>query len=143
MSAQITLNWKQDSTFETLLDGHTISIDTSAENGGNDAGVRPKALMLVALAGCSGLDVASLFKKMRVRFESLSIDVKAEMTDGVPAVYTSFDVTYQVTGNQEDSAKIEKAIRLSQEKYCGVSIMMRKIGPITYKIFLNGNLLES
>ena len=65
MSAQITLNWTKDSTFETLLDGHKVTIDTTAENGGNNEGPRPKALMLVALAGCSAMDVISLFLKMR------------------------------------------------------------------------------
>lgn len=56
MSAQITLNWTKDSTFETLLDGHKVTIDTTAENGGNNEGPRPKALMLVALAGCSAME---------------------------------------------------------------------------------------
>ena len=73
MSAQITLNWTKDSTFETLLDGHKVTIDTTAENGGNNEGPRPKALMLVALAGCSAMDVISLFLKMRVRFDKISI----------------------------------------------------------------------
>ena len=54
MSAQITLDWKKDSTFETQMDGHTVTIDTSKEDGGTGSGVRPKALMLVAMAGCSG-----------------------------------------------------------------------------------------
>ena len=57
MSAQITLDWKKDSTFETQMDGHTVTIDTSKEDGGTGSGVRPKALMLVALAGCSGVNV--------------------------------------------------------------------------------------
>ena len=62
MSAQITLNWTKDSTFETLLDGHKVTIDTTAENGGNNEGPRPKALMLVALAGCS---VATTWPSLR------------------------------------------------------------------------------
>ena len=142
MSAQITLDWKKDSTFETQMDGHTVTIDTSKEDGGTGSGVRPKALMLIAMAGCSGVDVISLFKKMRVRFDKLSIDVKAETSDTIPMLYTAFDVTYHVTGNTEDSARIEKAIRLSQEKYCGVALMMKKIGPITYRILLNGTELN-
>lgn len=142
MSAQISLNWKKDSTFETVLDGHTVTIDTSKENGGNGEGVRPKALMLVSLAGCSGLDVVSLFRKMRVHFESLSIHVTAEMSDQIPAIYTAFHVTYQVSAHTDDSVKIEKAIRLSQEKYCGVALMMRKIAPISYEITLNGSVLN-
>lgn len=109
MPAQITLDWKKDSTFETQLDGHTVSIDTSKEDGGTDSGVRPKALMLVAMAGCSGVDVISLFKKMRVRFEKLSIDVKAETSDTIPMLYTAFDVTYHVTGNADDSAPDRKS----------------------------------
>ncbi|WP_455638098.1 OsmC family protein [Parabacteroides sp.] len=142
MSAQIILKWKKDTTFETELNGHPITIDTSVENGGNDEGPRPKALMLVAMAGCTGMDVAPLFRKMRVRFESLSIEVTAEMSDGIPALYTSFHVTYHVTADPADSAKILKAVRLSQEKYCGVTLMMKKIAPVSWEIILNGTPLN-
>ena len=141
MSAQITLDWKKDSTFETQMDGHTVTIDTSKEDGGTGSCVRPKALMLVALAGCSGVNVISLFKKMRIGFEKLSIDVKAETTDTVPMLYSAFFITFHVTGKAEESARIEKAIRLSQE-YCGVSAMMKKIGPVTHRILLNGSELN-
>ena len=142
MSAQITLKWKKDSTFETELNGHPIVIDTSVENGGNDEGPRPKALMLVALAGCTGMDVAPLLRKMRVRFESLSIEITAGTSDGVPMVYTDFLVTYYIAGNPADSAKILKAVRLSQEKYCGVTLMMKKIAPVHWQIILNGTPLN-
>lgn len=142
MSAQITLKWKKDSTFETELNGHPVIIDTAVENGGNDEGPRPKALMLVALAGCTGMDVAPLFRKMRVRFESLSIDVTAGTSDGIPMVYTDFHVTYRVTGNPADSTKILKAIRLSQEKYCGVTLMMKKVAPVTWSVILNDTPLD-
>ena len=94
MSAQITLNWEKDLTFETLLDGHKVTIDRDMENGGNDEGPRPKALMLVALAGCSAMDVIPLFNKMRVRFEKVSIDVKAESSDTIPMVYIPHDLPY-------------------------------------------------
>lgn len=142
MPAQITLDWKKDSTFETSLNGHKLTIDTTVENGGNNEGPRPKALMLVALAGCTGMDVAPLFRKMRVHFDSLSIDVSAETSEGTPIVYTAFHVTYHVTASTDDSDKIIKAIRLSQEKYCGVTLMMKKIAPVTYEILLNGTLLN-
>lgn len=137
MSTQITLKWKKDTTFETELNGHPIIIDTSVENGGNDEGPRPKALMLVALAGCTGMDVAPLFRKMRVRFEALSINITAETSDGIPMVYTSFHVTYHVAARPEDSKKILKAVRLSQEQYCGVTMMMKKIAPVSWEIILN------
>ncbi|WP_102408292.1 OsmC family protein [Parabacteroides bouchesdurhonensis] len=142
MSVKITLKWKKDSTFETELNGHPITIDTSIENGGNDEGPRPKALMLIALAGCTGMDVAPLFRKMRIHFDNLSIDVTAETSDGIPMVYTAFQVTYHVTADPADSNKIIKAVRLSQEKYCGVTLMMKKIAPVTWQIILNNTLLN-
>lgn len=141
MPAQITLNWTKDLTFDTLLDGHKVTIDKNLDNGGNNEGPRPKALMLVALAGCSAMDVVPLFHKMRVRFDSLSIDVTAETTDTIPMVYTSFHMTYHIQGEINDAAKMRKAIRLSQETYCGVGLMMKKIGPITYDILLNDKLI--
>lgn len=113
------------------------------ENGGNDEGPRPKALMLVALAGCSAMDVIPLFNKMRVRFEKVSIDVKAESSDTIPMVYTAFHMTYHIQGNKEDAAKIDKAIRLvSKKNIAGVGLMMKKIAPITYEILLNGEPLK-
>lgn len=142
MSARITLNWKKETTFETMLDGHSVVVDTAVGNGGRNEGPRPKALMLVALAGCSGMDVVPLFKKMRVRFESVSIDVTAETSDGIPMVYTAFHMIYHIQAHEEDRAKVEKAIRLSQDKYCGVALMMKKIAPVTYQIILNGTLLN-
>ena len=141
MAAHISLQWTAGSTFETLLDGHKVTIDRATGQGGNDEGPRPKALMLVALAGCSAMDVISLFQKMRVRFTSIAIDVEAETSDTTPMVYTAFHVTYRIEGDTGDGNKIAKAIRLSQETYCGVAIMMRKIGPITYEISLNGTPL--
>lgn len=138
MSARITLNWVKDTTFETRLDGHPLTIDTAVEKGGNDEGPRPKALMLVALAGCTGMDVAPLFRKMRIRFESLSIEVDAETSDGIPMLYTSFHIAYHVKGETADGPKILKAIALSQDKYCGVSMMMKKIAPVSWSATLNG-----
>ena len=78
---------------------------------------------------------------MRIGFEKLSIDVKAETTDTVPMLYSAFFITFHVTGKAEESTRIEKAIRLSQE-YCGVSAMMKKIGPVTHRILLNGSELN-
>ena len=90
--------------------------------------------MLVALAGCSAMDVIPLFNKMRVRFEKVSIDVKAESSDTIPMVYTAFHMTYHIQGNKEDAAKIDKGDpACRKEKYCGVGLMMKKIAPITYE----------
>lgn len=139
MASAITLKWKNNTTFESVIDGHKLSIDTSVDMGGNDEGPRPKVLMLLSLAGCSGLDIASLFHKMRVVPERLEIEVSGELSDTIPAVFTSFHIAYRVWGNENDRNKMIKAIRLSEEKYCGVAVMYRKIGAVTYDIFINDN----
>ena len=142
MASTITLKWKNNTTFESVIDGHKLSIDTSVDMGGNDEGPRPKVLMLLSLAGCSGLDIASLFHKMRVVADRLEIEVSGELSDAVPAIYTSFHIVYRVWGKDDDRDKIIKAIRLSEEKYCGVAVMYRKIGAVTYDIFINDNKIS-
>ena len=142
MASTITLKWKNNTTFESVIDGHKLSIDTSVDMGGNDEGPRPKVLMLLSLAGCSGLDIASLFHKMRVVADRLEIEVSGELSDTVPAIYTSFHIVYRVWGKDDDRDKIIKAIRLSEEKYCGVAVMYRKIGAGTYDIFINDNKIS-
>ncbi|HIU55014.1 MAG TPA: OsmC family protein [Candidatus Gallibacteroides avistercoris] len=142
MASTITLKWKNNTTFESVIDGHKLSIDTSVDMGGNDEGPRPKVLMLLSLAGCSGLDIASLFHKMRVVADRLEIEVSGELSDTVPAIYTSFHIVYRVWGKDDDRDKIIKAIRLSEEKYCGVAVMYRKIGAVTYDIFINDNKIS-
>ena len=142
MASTITLEWKNNTTFESVIDGHKLAIDTSVDMGGNDEGPRPKVLMLLSLAGCSGLDIASLFRKMRVVADRLEIEVSGELSDTVPAVFTSFHIVYRVWGKESDRDKIIKAIRLSEEKYCGVAVMYRKIGAVTYDIFINDNKIS-
>ena len=142
MASTITLKWKNNTTFESVIDGHKLSIDTSVDMGGNDEGPRPKVLMLLSLVGCSGLDIASLFHKMRVVADRLEIEVSGELSDTVPAIYTSFHIVYRVWGKDDDRDKIIKAIRLSEEKYCGVAVMYRKIGAVTYDIFINDNKIS-
>ena len=142
MASTITLKWRNNTTFESVIDGHKLSIDTSVDMGGNDEGPRPKVLMLLSLAGCSGLDIASLFHKMRVVADRLEIEVSGELSDTVPAIYTSFHIVYRVWGKDDDRDKIIKAIRLSEEKYCGVAVMYRKIGAVTYDIFINDNKIS-
>ncbi|HRX67106.1 MAG TPA: OsmC family protein, partial [Tenuifilaceae bacterium] len=76
----IHIEWQGDMKFETELDGHKLIIDAAPEVGGTDKGPRPKPLMLVALAGCTGMDVVSILKKMRVELEGLKVWVEAEQT---------------------------------------------------------------
>ena len=120
--------------FSTQLDGHLINIDTSHVNGGSDHGPRPKALMLVSLAGCTGIDVVDILNKMRVTFSNLTIKVAGELTSTIPQTYHTVTVTYTLKVKTEDQESVEKAIALSQDKYCGVSTMFRAFAKINVEV---------
>ncbi|MBP9016781.1 MAG: OsmC family protein [Paludibacteraceae bacterium] len=126
--------WRKDNIFDTDVDGHTITIDLGKEAGGEDAGPRPKKLLLVAAAGCSGLDVVPLLKKMRVELKGFDIQIEAQMSEEHPKQYTSMKVIYEFEGDNLPMEKLEKAVTLSYEKYCGVMAMYKKAIPISWEI---------
>lgn len=134
----VSINYKQQMHFTAQLDTYTLDMDAMPDNGGQDLGMRPKPLILVALAGCTGMDVASLAQKMRVPIENLTIDVSAEKSDNMPIVYTSVEVIYRFEAQNEHTAKIKKIVDMSQERYCGVAAMIRMICPLSYRIEING-----
>lgn len=117
-------------SFFTELDGHPINIDMSVDKGGADLGPRPKALMLVSLAGCTGLDVVMILNKKRVEYSNLKIAVEGELTETDPKIYHKVKISYSIKVAVKDKASVEKAISLSQEKYCGVSAMFRAFATI-------------
>ncbi len=130
----IKTNWRKNNIFDTNIDGHTITVDLAKEAGGDDAGPRPKKLVLVAAAGCTGMDVVSILRKMRIELKGFNIQIEAEMSEEHPKQYTSMKVIYEFEGNDLPREKLEKAVRLSFENYCGVMAMYKKAIPITYEI---------
>jgi putative redox protein len=120
--------------FTVDVNGHKIEIDTDEAGGGNNLGTRPKALMLVSLAGCTGFDVVSILNKMRVNFSDLSISVDGHLTESEPAIYDKVVINYTIKVSKEDEAKVEKAVKLSKEKYCGVSKMFDAFAEVSSKI---------
>ena len=132
----IDASWKGNMKFEAELDGHSVVVDATPEAGGEDAGPRPKKLMLVALAGCTGMDVVSLLKKMRVDFEDINIIVEGDVTEEHPKHYEKMHVIYKIKGKNLDIEKVKKAVDLSQEKYCGVSAVYKKAMEVSYEIIL-------
>jgi putative redox protein len=134
MKKQITLDYLNNMEFEADVDGHKITIDAPEESGGNDNGSRPKPLMMVALAGCTGMDVVSILKKMKVELEGLSIRVEGDMEEEPPKAYLSMHVVYDFKGKNLPMDKIQKAVDLSKDKYCGVSAVLKKAIEITYEI---------
>jgi len=136
MKHTVTTRWKENMEFESEIDSHAITIDAQAEHGGSGKGPSPKKLLLSALAGCTGMDVVSILKKMKVSFSSLSIQVDAQMTEDHPKHYSEFLITYNFTGTDADIDKLRKAIELSQDKYCGVSHMFRQFAKVNYDIIV-------
>ena len=137
MQTSTIASWKEGMAFELDLQGHRLTIDSAEDSGGKDRGPRPKGLLLAALAGCTGMDVVSLLKKMRMEFDSFAVQVEADSGEDHPRVYREIRIRYLLTGGRLERDKIEQAVRLSQEKYCGVSAMLRKSVPLTWEIVEN------
>lgn len=133
---KIEANLKGNMGFEMKLDGHNFITDASEEIGGNDLGPRPKQLLLVGLIGCTGIDVMSILKKMKVELEDLKIQVEADNTEEHPKVYENIHLTYVFKGKNLPRKNIEKAVFLSQEKYCGVTAMLKKVTSVTHDIVI-------
>ena len=125
--------WKEKMAFESQLGNHVVRMDTTPEMG-DDSGASPKQMLLAGLAGCTGMDVVSLLNKMRVPFTNFEMDIEADLTEEHPIVFSEIRLIYKFYGTDLDTAKVEKAVKLSQEKYCGVSAMLKKNSPIEYSI---------
>ena len=130
----VKAQWKNNIAFEATINNHSLMMDGDAAIGGHDSGMCPKPLMLAALAGCTGIDVVAMLNKMRVSFSDFNIDVTAEMNDEIPKVFTSFHITYTITVAATDREKVEKAVTLSDERYCGVSAMYKSFAVVTHAI---------
>jgi putative redox protein len=139
MKHKIESTWQGKMKFDAVVNGHHLTMDLSEEAGGENAGPRPKPLMLVALAGCTGLDVISLLKKMRQEVEYFNLVVEGDTEDDQPNAFVKMHIIYELRGKDLDAEKIEKAISLSMERYCGVSAVYRKaLIDITHEVRILG-----
>ena len=137
MKTSLNLNWIDGMAFESEVNGHKIVIDAVEEVGGKNRGPRPKPLMLLALAGCTGMDVVSILKKMRVELKDFSVEVEANSTEEHPKHYNEMKVIYKFWGEDLPLEKLEKAVNLSEERYCGVSAVYKKYVKMSYEILVN------
>ncbi len=134
MTNKIEVSWKGQMLFESVAPEGNVMIDAAPEVGGQGKGLRPKAMMLTALAGCSAMDIASLLKKMRAEVDDFKIEVEANLTEEHPKIYHKVKVTFRFYGKDFKKDKIEKAVNLSEERYCGVMEMFRKFSEVTTEI---------
>ena len=131
MTAKTVADWTGDMAFKVELDGHTFTVDAK------NRGPRPKGLLLSGLAGCTGMDVVSLLGKMKMEWNSFRLEVEADVAEEHPKIYKDIRIKYIFAGDKLDRKKIEKSVKLSLDKYCGVSAMLEKSAKISYEIILN------
>jgi putative redox protein len=131
---RINVEWIENMAFKTVVNGHEFVIDAVEKVGGEDRGPRPKPLMMASLAGCTGMDVVSILKKMRVELDYFNVVVEAELTEEHPKHFIKMHVIYEFKGNDLPMAKLEKAIDLSEERYCGVSATYKQTMELTSEI---------
>ncbi len=134
MKTAIELNWLDQMSFEAQIDQYKITIDALPQNGGQEKGPRPKPLMMVALAGCTAMDVVGILKKMRLEVEAFHITVEGETRDEFPKDFLSMHVIYHFKGKDLPLEKLEKAVELSRDKYCGATVTLARAIPITHEI---------
>lgn len=130
----VKINWLKNMSFSADVNGHEIILDASDMVGGNNQGPRPKPLLLAALAGCTGMDVVSILKKMRVKPDDFKVYVEGDLTEEHPKQFSRMHIIYEFKGNDLPMEKLKKAVALSDERYCGVSAMFRKAIEITSEI---------
>jgi putative redox protein len=128
------IQWHSEMAFKAMVNGHELMLDLDEDAGGKDQGPRPKPLLLASLGGCTGMDVISILRKMRVEPEYFNIKVTGEVTEEHPKHYTKIHLIYEFRGKDLPVDKLQKAIDLSQERYCGISYTVKQAVEITSEI---------
>lgn len=119
-------------TFAGLTEsGHWVTVDGPPEFGGSSAAIRPKELILISLGACTGSDVVSILQKKRVKLAGFEVRLKAQVAEEHPQVYTRIHIEYVFYGENLSTADLERAIDLSQNKYCPVSAMLKNSVELT------------
>ena len=137
---EVETQWMGKMQFNSLVNGHTIIMDAPERVGGEDHGPVPKPFVLTALSGCTGMDIIAILKKANREVKDLTIKVTGELSKQQPIEYVAMHVVYNFTGDPSCRQAALDAVTVSQEKYCGVSHMLRKALPVTWEIYYNAAL---
>jgi putative redox protein len=135
------VKWQDGMKFVGESDsGFSLTLDADPSVGGNDEGFRPLELMLMSLIGCTSMDVISILRKKRQDVTGFEVSAHAEKAPDFPKVFTAITIVYKITGNEIDSAAVERSIELSKTKYCPAQTMLGQVVPIEleYEIIQNG-----
>jgi putative redox protein len=130
---QATLDWQDNLAFTDNADsGHKVAIDGPPDLGGENSGARPMELLLMAVGGCSAMDVIHILKKARQEVTGCRIEVEGQRAETDPKVFTDIHVQFIVTGHDLNEKQVARAVDLSAEKYCSASIMLSKAVNMTH-----------
>lgn len=135
---EIETQWMGKMQFNSLVNGHTIIMDAPERVGGEDSGPIPKPFILTALSGCTGMDIVAILRKAQKEVKDLTIKVTGDLSKQQPIEYIAMHVVYEFKGEESCKAAALDAVTVSQEKYCGVSHMLRKALPVTWEVNYNG-----
>lgn len=138
MAHEIDVQWMGKMQFNALVNGHTIIMDGPEKVGGEDNGPIPKPFVLTALAGCTGMDIAAILRKVNKNPDEFDMKVIGEISKRPPIEYIAVHVIYDFKGAPENKEAALNAVTDSQEKYCGVSSMLKKALPVTWEVNYNG-----
>jgi putative redox protein len=129
--------WKGGLAFTgSVNSGYLIPLDARKESGGKELGFRPLQLFAIGLVGCTGMDVISILAKKKQEVTDFEVSAQIERADQHPMVFTNIVITYQVTGKNIDRAAVERAVELSETRYCPAQAMLSKAVEISHKIVL-------
>jgi putative redox protein len=143
-SLQSTIHWHDKMKFiGTGPSGHAAPMDTTSAGGGEDSAGSPKEMLLHALGGCTGMDVVTILRKMHLSPKRFDVVVTGETAEEIPREFLSFHLDYRFEGDDLPLESLERAVTLSQDKYCSVAATIRCCRPISWSITVNGQLLKS
>ena len=132
----VTAGWIKEKAFQGIIDGHRLIVDS--ESAESSLGASPKKLMLLALAGCTGVDIIIILKKMKIKLKDFKVTVEGELTEEFPRYYHTMHTIYEFTGKDLPLDNLKKAVELSEEKYCGVRAVYVKAIKLTSEIIVTG-----
>jgi len=127
------VKWLDNMSFVGESDsGHSVVMDGPPESGGRNLGVRPMEMVLLGMGGCTAFDVVLILQRQRQSIIDCQVELSAERADSTPKVFTKIHVHYIVKGNNLDEKKVARAVDMTAEKYCSVSIMLAKSVEVTH-----------
>jgi len=133
LPVSVKVKWIDGARFVANDDrGHSLVMDVSKERGGEGSGFGPMQLLLAALGGCTGMDIVDIIRKQRQKLESLEIMVSGERVTAQPRVYGRVSVEYRFKGKELKEKAVQRAVQLSQDKYCSVAATLRPTAKVSY-----------